>query len=326
MKKSNLTLTLHSHATLELKNDNFCLLCDPWLIGSAFLGAWRNYPKPLIHPKDLKPNAIYISHEHSDHLHPATLNFFDKDTKIYIPSFSNMRMEKKLKELGFKNVNPLNFGQKMKIAGDIFITIYEPASIWNDSQSLIEISGYKILNVNDSGFNRRIAKQIGEIDILCSSFSPGASGYPLTWSHLNDERKVEIFTTQAIAQLEMLTQMAKEFKAKYFLPFASHFILNHPKHLPYMNLMRKNTIQDVINAFKNERCKVIDLLTGESFSLPNAEFKKLHYAQNLYDKSIIEKYIKEEFDEDEFISQYPTNKFDINKLKKYFLILIMSQK
>ena len=61
--------------------------------------------------ESLSPNIIYISHEHSDHLHEETLLKFKKDTKICFPEFPNKRIGNVLKNLGFNNLLPLNFGQ-----------------------------------------------------------------------------------------------------------------------------------------------------------------------------------------------------------------------
>ena len=42
---------------------------DPWLDGPAFLGAWVPSPAADASGADLRPDAILITHEHSDHFH-----------------------------------------------------------------------------------------------------------------------------------------------------------------------------------------------------------------------------------------------------------------
>ncbi len=71
--KAGLTIQLHSHACLEVSYEGFTLLTDPWLDGPAFLGAWAPYPPPDASGADLRPDAILITHEHSDHFHEPTL-------------------------------------------------------------------------------------------------------------------------------------------------------------------------------------------------------------------------------------------------------------
>ena len=68
----------------------------------------------------------------------------------------------------------------------IKLTCYEPPNYFNDSITLIEFDDIRILNLNDAGINKKIANQIGSIDILTTSFGSGASGYPLTWYNLSE--------------------------------------------------------------------------------------------------------------------------------------------
>lgn len=323
---TDINITLHAHASLEFCYNNFSLLCDPWLVGYAFFGAWRNYPSPIIKPEQLHPNAIYISHEHSDHFHPETLKYFDKNVSIYIPAFPNGRLEQKLQNLGFLNIIVLDFGKRIEIAKKFFITIYEPASLWNDSQMLLEINSFKILNINDAGINHRILKTLKHVDMICASFSPGASGYPATYTHLNQAQKKDIYKKSAIATLEMLQEVCALYNASYLLPFASHFILNHPKHLPYLNIVRKNTIYDVEKFFAKQKSntKVISLLAGDMWEGSTGEIHRHKREANLYDKNVVANFIKTSFCESEFLHYYPDKKqysFDKKLVQEYFINL-----
>ena len=199
------------------------------------------------------------------------------------------------------------FGQPIEIAPNFIITTYEPASMWNDAQVLIEIEDFRILNINDSGINHRISREIGQVDLIASAFGPGASGYPLTWQHISDSRKIEIMNTAKKATLDMLVQVTKIYSAKYFLPFAGHFILGHPKHINYMDLMRKNTVDDVINYFKDENCEVIDLLAGDYWIANEAKMVKVNRErETIYNLDVIKSYINDSFNEAEFNKYYPS--------------------
>ena len=65
---------------------------------------------------------------------------------------------------------------------------HEPASLWNDSIWELDFDGFRVLSLNDAGLNYRLARTIRRPHLLMSSFSPGASGYPATWTHLDDEQ------------------------------------------------------------------------------------------------------------------------------------------
>lgn len=285
-------LTLHSHACLEIKLDNFTLICDPWLEGNAFLGAWIHFPSPVSKVSDLKVDAIWISHEHSDHFHEPTLRKFDKHIPVYVPHFPNRRMEHKLEKLGFTNINSVKFGEPVRLAEHFTITTYEPASLWNDALVLIEAGDFSILNLNDTGINRAIAKKIGKVDMIASSFSPGASGYPLTWSHLSDDQKQHIMKNGAVGMLKMIQQSLDLYGAKYFLPFASYFSLWHDQHKKYIDLMVKNTLNDVLDYFEGTNIKVIDLLPGDSWDIVTKTFNKKEHPSNLYEKDYLLQYIQ----------------------------------
>ena len=300
---TGLRISLHSHATLEFNYQGFRLVCDPWLEGSAFFGAWRHYPTPLIKASDLRPNAIWISHEHSDHCHEKTLRALDKDIPVFIPPFPNRRLEKKLDLLGFKDIRPMEFGRRLEIAKDFYITVYEPGSLWNDSQLLLEIGGFRILNINDAGLNHRIQSKVGRVDCLCAAFSPGASGYPATYTHLSREEKLDIYKRSGEAMLDMLLEACKSYGARYMLPFASHFVLNHPSKVEYLGVVKKNTLDCVKRRFEGSGVEVIGLLAGDSWE--NSGLRLLQREANLYDPPVILKALHEGFNEEEFNLSYP---------------------
>lgn len=312
------TIRLHSHACLEFRYNDFSLLCDPWIIGSAFFGSWRHYPTPIIDKNNIshlakRTNAIWISHEHSDHFHPATLQYFNKDITVYVPAFPNGRLEKRLKDLGFSNVIVTPFGKRLSITKDIFITTFEPASLWNDAQVLIEIGGFRILNINDAGINHQIHNIIKTVDCIASAFSPGASGYPATWEHLSNQAKINIYEKSRLATLEMLKEACKMYSAKYFMPFASHFILNNPQHLDYMKILRKNVLDDCLKAFKHHQTKVIGLLAGDIWQV-GSKIIKQDRSKDLYEFHSIENHINKDFDKAEFLQQYPNKEqYQYNK-------------
>ena len=261
----DLSISLHAHACLELRHDGFSLLTDPWLVGPAFMGAWTHYPPSLVDIALLRPNAIWISHEHSDHFHEPTLEKFDRSTPIYFPDFPNRRIFDRLAHLGFERIVPMRFGETMGIGSGIKLICYEPASLWNDAVVLIEIDGARFLNLNDAGLNRRIARAVGPVDIIASSFSPGASGYPLTWTHLSEQQKGDIIDRSRQGLLRMLKEAVEMYGGKFILPFAGHFSLWHPSHEGYVRAMKKNTVDDVVEAFEGMPTRVIDLLPGEAW-------------------------------------------------------------
>jgi CMP-N-acetylneuraminate monooxygenase len=262
-----LRVQLHAHACLEISYEGFTLLTDPWLDGPAFLGAWAQYPPPDASGADLRPDAIVITHEHSDHFHEPTLRHFDRRTPIYVPDFPNQRLQRRLSALGFSDVTAIRFGDPCVISDGWRLTVFEPQSYWNDAFLLIEVAGLRLFDVNDAGVNARIAQMVAPVDVLAVQFSAGASGYPWTWAHLSDDQKVALSERACAGKLQLVREAARLYGAGSVLPFASHFTLWHPTHRDYARLMKRNTLDDVKAALADRGVPVIDLLPGDSWDL-----------------------------------------------------------
>jgi len=272
--KAGLTIALHSHACLEISYEGFTLLTDPWLDGPAFLGAWAPTPAPDTTGADLRPDAILITHEHSDHFHEPTLRHFDRRTPIIVPDFPNQRLLRRLAALGFTDLRPLRFGEPTRLRKGWSLTAFEPASYWNDAFVLVDVDGFRIFDINDAGVNARIAKMVGAVDVLAVQFSAGASGYPWTWAHLSDDEKVEISTRACAGKLQLIREATKLYGASAVLPFASHFSLWHPSHQHYASLMKRNTLDDVKATLADTEVDVIDLLPGDTWDVGKGVIKR----------------------------------------------------
>lgn len=302
----NLAIKLHSHACLEFTYKNFSFITDPWLVGPAFFGAWIQYPPAQTEVSTLKPKAIILTHEHSDHFHEPTLALIDKNIPVFFPNFPNQRLQERLKRLGFFNTKEMNFGEKTRLNTDIFLTVFEPASLWNDSIFLFEINEFRILNLNDAGLNPKIARIVGSVDMVTSAFSPGASGYPITWTHIGRAKKRVIMKKAAHGTLEMLKTAVRLYQTQYLLPFAGHFSLWHPDHQDYMKLIKKNTVKDVVNACKGLPVTVIDILPGETWQSDTNQIERVWpNPDKLYEPNYHAYYLHKKFSQDVFMKYYP---------------------
>lgn len=257
-------ITLVSHATLLFEYEGFKLITDPWLVGEAFQGSWTQYPPTPLGPDDLGDvDAIWITHEHSDHLHPQTLSHFDRSTPVYIPEFRCRRLRRRMVELGFSNITVIPDGQPIQLNQDVRAICFESKSVWNDSLQYLNFGGFEILNANDAGINREIADIIGSVDLVSSAFSQGASGYPLTWTHLSEQEKRNIIRQSNSGQLNKFEGLIDLFDPDYVLPFASFQALWHPEHTQYLNLQEKNSPDDIVEHLNNADTTVLDLYPGE---------------------------------------------------------------
>lgn len=300
----DLRIRLVGHASLEITQGGFTLLTDPWLTGPAFLGAWITYPNPRVDLSSIRPDAIWISHEHPDHFHPASLAHFDRATPVYVPDFPNGRLPRELRRLGFTQVVPMQFGRAYDLAPDVRITCFEPPGLWNDSIVLMELGGLRLLNINDAGVNHRIAAMVQPVDVLMSAFAP-ASSYPYAWDHLVVDERRAIAERARVGMLRMLHHAVQRYRPQVLLPFASHFTLWHPSHRRYAAEFRRNTIDDVARAFRRSPVPVIDMLPGGSWEPGRGALDRGPSREGLYDWPVVERWLDETFDQSVFDRHHP---------------------
>ena len=321
--KTGLTVQLHAHACLEIAHGGFTLLTDPWLDGPAFLGAWAAYPPHQASGADLRPDAILITHEHSDHFHEPTLRHFDRATPIYVPDFPNQRMPQRLAALGFGDVRPLSFGQTTTLAEGWHVTAFEPVSYWNDAIVLIDIDGFRVLNINDAGINAHIARKVAPVDVLALQFSGGASGYPWTWAHLRDDEKIDISARDSAGKLRMINEATAVYGARTVLPFASHFTLWHPEHREYALMMKRNTLADVKLSLEGSDATVIDLLPGDRWDVDKDVIERaVEVADQLFDPDRLSAYMNTAVSDAMFAGVHPSDEdLSCEELVEYMLRL-----
>jgi CMP-N-acetylneuraminate monooxygenase len=306
--KTGLTIQLHSHACLEISYDGFTLLTDPWLDGPAFLGAWAPYPPPDASGADLKPDAILITHEHSDHFHEETLQRLDKGTPVYVPDFPNERLPRRLTALGFRSVRRLRFGERARIRKNWHVTAFEAASYWNDAFLLVDVDGFRIFDINDAGVNARIARMVGAVDVLAVQFSAGASGYPWTWAHLSDDQKVDISARACAGKLQLVREATRVYGASAVLPFASHFTLWHPTHRRFAELMKRNRLSDVRHALADTDTDVIDLLPGDVWDVGRGVIRRVWDDPNEpFEPGRLSEYLDRAISAQAFAAAHPTD-------------------
>jgi len=313
-------ITLVSNACLLIEWQGFNLLTDPWIEGPAIFGAWEKYPPSGISVNDLpKIDAIWISHEHTDHFNPYTLEFLQKEIPVYVPDFNNGRLAQKLEKLGFSNVISVKSMQQISLTDDIHAVSFESESMWKDTIIYLQFGNFKILNVNDAGFNWKIIDMIEDVDLVCSAFSYGASAYPLNWTDLDVPSKRNIMIAKNSGMLKMIKQIVELCNAKYFIPFANFNELRAKQHEQLVEFQIKNTPKTVKDYFKNSDVQVLDLIPGDIWNGEDNHVIRKNKIDRLFERKNIHNYLKKNCyakNQDEFIPSL----FDIKEIdiKKYF--------
>ncbi len=257
-------LKVHSHACLEFVWDNFTILTDPWITGDAYYGSWKLWPPPLVSTEDLFADVIVITHPHPDHFHLETLKHLDKETPVYYPKFISNIIDSGLKELGFHNVFPCDFSTKIELHPKVFIEFFKPTSAWEDSIVLYSFDNFNVLNQNDAGAIFDEEELPASIDVFACAFDQGASGYPLTWKNLSDQRKSSILRHQKDFTLKRIASLCKKYEASYFLPFAGHWRLNLKEHSSFASKIPHTSFSEVDSSLKESTSTtLLNLYPGE---------------------------------------------------------------
>jgi hypothetical protein len=117
--------TVHlGHAALLYRQQHDVFLFDPWL-----LPWFAESSVPSLWPSLLpKPAAIFLTHDHDDHVDPRTLLHFPKETPVIVPSRRNKKhffydYTALLRELGFGRIVELAHGEVWPFEGGAIVSV-----------------------------------------------------------------------------------------------------------------------------------------------------------------------------------------------------------
>ena len=166
-----------NHASVLLRTDGIALLSDPWFEGTAFSGGWGlRYDNPDALALAAEATHLWISHWHSDHLHPATLaRLSQANPRITVLAnvSANFSMVDRLRGVGFDNVVPLPERVPTEIAAGVSVERFPTAGI--DNALLLRTPSATVLNYNDCNLPgaaiRALRKKIGAVDVVLNNYN-----------------------------------------------------------------------------------------------------------------------------------------------------------
>ncbi len=168
------------HAALMYRQREQFFWVDPWLM------PWfAESPTPSLWMNLLpRPAAIFLTHDHDDHVDPRTLYHLPKDIPIFVPSRKNRQTLyydylSLLRELGFTNVTEMAHGDPWKFDGGEVVSVpffgEDPCDLELPRNCyLIADRGHNTLVHADSGptNNGKSPLQNGIITDLVSKYGP----------------------------------------------------------------------------------------------------------------------------------------------------------
>ena len=272
--------TVHlGHAALLYRQQQNIFLFDPWLLPwfaeSSVPSLWGSLLP--------KPTAVFLTHDHDDHVDPRTLLHLPKETPIIIPSRRNRKKLfydylSLLRELGFGRVIELAHGETWPFEGGTIVSVpfygEDPCDLEMPRNCyLISDRGHNILVHADSGptnigrsalkehIIERLVETYGPIPLVFASqqqllevrshAAHGPFSHPGKWLDVGENG----YLTNAY-----LADLCVTAKAKLFVSYATGGADWYPDHLSFMFSQRNPARTALLTAHWEPPEKLKDLL------------------------------------------------------------------
>ena len=272
--------TIHlGHAVVMYRQRETFLLFDPWLLPWF---AESNVPS-LWGPLLPRPAAIFLTHDHDDHVDPRTLLHMPKDIPVIIPSRRNRKKlfydyTPLLKELGFSHLIELAHGETWTFDGGAVVSVpfygEDPCDLEMPRNCyLIADRTHNVLVHADSGptNNGRSAIKDGVIQGLVQKYGP----ISLVLASQQQLREIRSYAAHAalsnpgqwlsVGENGYLTngyldELCATARAQLFVSYATGGADWYPDHLSFMFSQRNPARTALLTANWERPEKLNDLL------------------------------------------------------------------
>jgi UDP-MurNAc hydroxylase len=216
------------HAGILIETDHGSIVCDPWFV-PAFFGSWFPFPRndqlsASLRERIERPDFLYVSHIHGDHLDEAFLSeHIDKATPVLVPGFPTRELERRLRELGFRDFVRTVDGEEIALTGDLRVAIHVETSISDgpagDSALVVTDGLSRIIDQNDCRPSDLDALRAhGPVDLHFIQFS-GAIWYPMVYEE-PAERLAELCAAKVESQFSRAMHYVAAIDARHVVPSA----------------------------------------------------------------------------------------------------------
>jgi len=261
---------LIGHATVLIKDNDFSLICDPWLKGDFVNNCtvWQFPPREFGIETISKFKYIYISHDHEDHCNAETLKFINKKTPIFIHKFNeNKNLIKRLTSMNFTNVTEIEGWKKYEIDKDTSITIFPSDLGYVDSSALIQYKDLNVYHGNDNVLFPETVKKISKLSNIDIAFMPyaGFSGFPSCYE-FSDEIKNKLAEKKKNEKLKSFYDCVEALNPKKVVPAAGDLIIVGENKAWANYFDRTSPTEAIEKAPKNIKDKMLDMRPGDIYS------------------------------------------------------------
>ncbi|WP_413935752.1 MBL fold metallo-hydrolase [Nitrospira sp. BLG_1] len=275
--------TVHlGHAALLYRQRDTVLLFDPWL-----LPWFAESPMPSLWGGLVpKPAAVFLTHDHDDHVDPRTLLHLPKEIPVIVPSRRNRTQlffdyRSLLAELGFEQVIELAHGESWPFEGGTVVSVpfygEDPCDLNMPRNCyLISDRGHNVLVHADSGPTNdgRSALKDSIIQRMVGKYGP----IPLVLASQQQLREIRTHAAHAplshpgqwldIGENGYLTnaylaELCTTARAQLFVSYATGGADWYPDHLSFMFSRRNPARTALLTAHWEPAEKLKDLLASQ---------------------------------------------------------------
>ena len=249
-----------NHAAMLVELGEVRLLFDPWFEGTAFSGGWGlRHDNDAAYDHAATATHLWISHWHSDHLHPETLAKLAKRAPhitVLANRSPNFSMEGRMRGLGFESVIAIDERVDLELAEGIAVHRIPTAGI--DNMLVIETPEGRVLNYNDCNLPRRtlqgLSRKLAPIRLLLTNYNHAGKLYTQTPA---DEVRGQL--------RHVLTETVALLAPERVIPFAStHFYRTHESRSQNESML---TFDD-LDRLAADNPRFVVLRVGDSVELP----------------------------------------------------------
>jgi UDP-MurNAc hydroxylase len=216
------------HAGILIETERASIVCDPWFV-PAFFGSWFVFPRndrlpPSIREAVERPDYLYISHLHADHLDLAFLSeHIDRRATVLLPGYPTDELERTLRGLGFERFVRTRHARPVELDDGLTVTIHIETSISDgpggDSALVVDDGDVRLLNMNDCRIHDLAPLTLDRpVDIQWLQYS-GAIWYPMVYDHSPELMRV-LVDQKVEAQLARAQRYVEAVGARVVVPSA----------------------------------------------------------------------------------------------------------
>lgn len=296
------TLYVHSHSCCEIRGEKYSLLCDPWLVGSAYWRSWWNFPPQesleilLNEWSKLDVLYIYITHLHWDHFHGPTLKRIIArldNIHFLLPLTPERRLNKDLRQIiKSRPLTELVHAKFYHLAPSLRVLSFQSGPFFADSALLIDANGSAILNANDSKLGRRalrhLIRKTGSPKYALRSHS--SANFRACKKNLDGSTYALSADKCGFSYSDEFFHFCSSIGATYAVPFASNMSYLHKDTFKYNQLLNSSdsVVEYCSHAFRDYATVPTLLLPGESIDLSSGRISQSDWRRELLTRDRIQ--------------------------------------